>query len=40
MGVAAAYGKMPAASKHALSFHQWGRKHCLHQNHVVHQYFV
>jgi hypothetical protein len=20
--------------------HQWGGKHCLHQNHVVHQFFV
>jgi hypothetical protein len=25
---------------HHLSHHQWGGKHCLHQNHVVHQFFV
>jgi hypothetical protein len=22
------------------SLHWWGRKHCLHQNHVLHQFFV
>jgi hypothetical protein len=27
-------------SCHFVSIHQWGRKHCLHQNHVVRQFFV
>jgi hypothetical protein len=31
---------LPMMDRHSTGLHWWGRKHCLHHNHVSHQFFV